>query len=130
MKLEGIFDIEVKESISHSSLDLRLSSIIFKEKSLLTCKVDCQNEMFKQVKSLDFSFRPAEQVYVARVFADKPFDRTAIGGRIEKDSTPKEEIGFITLQIARNVLFDFNFVDENFFQLENPRKRETVVKDY
>jgi hypothetical protein len=130
IKLEGIFDIELKVSISHSSLDLQLSSIIFKKQSLLTCKVSCQNETFKQVKSLDFSFRPAEQVYVARVFSDKPFDRSAIGGRIEKDSTPKEEIGFITLQIARNVLFDFNFVNKNFFQLENPRKREQTVKEH
>ena len=130
IKLEGMFDTEVKESISHSSLDLRLSSIIFKKQSLLTCKVDCQNEIFKQVKTLDFSFRSAEQVYVAKVFADKPFDRSAIGGRIEKNSTSKEEIGFIILQVISKIFFDFNFINENFFQLENLRKRETTVKDY
>jgi len=130
IKLEGVFDTEVKVSMSHSSLDLQLSSIIFKKQSLLTCKVSCQNEMFKQVKSLEFSFYPVEQVYVAKVFADKPFDpKPGIENRIEKDSTSKDEIGFITIQIIGKVFFDFNFVNENFFQLEKTRKREPVLEN-
>lgn len=76
-KVNGVFDISKKESVSNSQ-DFCLSNISFKNKSLFTCKILLKDKnlskIFANVKNLEFIFDPENGCYIGRIFSYKSFD--------------------------------------------------------
>lgn len=128
IKIEGVFDILNKESISNAFTDLHLTSIIFKNHSLFNCKVSSKEEIFKQVKFLEFVYDEENDCYISKVFAEKIFERKlGIENHIEKNLNARDEIGIITIQIIKKSFSEYDFVNHRMAFIKNTRKREMLV---